>query len=106
MAVRHMRLAVGIFFLVIGAVLLALRFVTPDLVAKFDPMRIFLGGILAMVLGCWNLAKWYMGWMWFQKQATPVRRPLQPNPMPRREEEPNPDFDFSKQDEPQDKPTQ
>jgi len=97
MTVRHMRLALGIFFLVAGVVLLVLRFGVPDVVAKLDPLRLFLGAILAVVLGAWNLMKWYSAWMWYHDQATPIRRPLQRDPLPQRDEEPNPDFDFSKQ---------
>ena len=102
MAVRHMRLAVGVFFLILGVVLLILRFTMPELVAKFDPLRLLMGGLLALVLGCWNMMKWYAGWMWYQQQATPVRQPLQPDPTRERKEyeEPNPAFDFNKKDEP------
>jgi hypothetical protein len=104
MAVRHMRLMVGIFFLFAGVILLVVRFGFPEAIAKFDPMRFLLGALLALVFGAWNIAKWYMGWQWFQEQATPVRRPLRPDPTT--SDEYNPAFDFSKKDEPQDKPAQ
>jgi hypothetical protein len=107
MAVRHMRLAIGLFFLCAAIGLFVLRFGMPDVGAKFNtPTRLLIGALLALVLAGLNLSKWYAGWMWYQQQATPVRRPLQPDPTANRDEEPNPAFDFSKKDEPQDKPAQ
>ena len=101
MAIRHMRLALGAFFLVVGIGLLVLRFGAPEAVARFDPLRLFLGALLALVLSAVNLMKWYSGWLWFQERATPVREPLQPEPT-RTDEEYNPEFDFGKdaRDEP------
>jgi hypothetical protein len=104
MTVRHMRLMLGVFFLIMGVVLLALRFGAPEAMARFDPTRLFLGALLALALGCWNLMKWYSAWMWFQERATPVRRPLQPDPTASAEEY-NPEFDFDKQNA-NDKPAQ
>lgn len=97
MNVRHMRLGLGIFFLLMGAALLVLRFGAPEAIAKFDPMRLFLGALLAIALGCWNLMRWYNAWLWFHERATPVRRPLQPDPTASGEEY-NPEFDFDKKD--------
>ncbi|QJW92978.1 hypothetical protein [Frigoriglobus tundricola] len=94
MTVRHMRLGLGLFFLVAGAVLLGVRFGVPDLVAKWNPMRLFLGACLALAMGCWNLSKWYAGWMWYQQQATPVRRPFRPGPTADAAPEMLPEFDF------------
>jgi hypothetical protein len=96
MAVRHMRLVLGVFFLIVGLGLLALRFGAPEAVARFDPLRLFLGALLALVLSAVNFMKWYSGHLWFQQQATPVRRPLRSDPSPRAEPEHNPEFDFSK----------
>ena len=96
MAVRDMRLALGLFFLTAGAVLLGLRFGKPDAVAKLDPLRLFLGALLAVALGCWNLSKWYAGWIWYQQQAMPVRRPLQPDAGEAAAPEVHPEFDFGK----------
>ncbi|MDY3555820.1 hypothetical protein R5W24_004966 [Gemmata sp. JC717] len=98
MAVRHMRLAIGLFFLMAGATLLTVRFVAPDRVAQlFDPLRLALGAILALVLAGVNFAKWYAGRLAHDELSTPVRRPFQPDPVRRGEDsEPNPDFDFGK----------
>ena len=102
MAVRHMRLALGLFFLVAGTVLLGVRFGMPDIVAKWNPMRLFLGALLALAMGCWNLSKWYAGWMSFQQNATPVRRPFRPDP--NAAQEVLPEFDFSQSNKDADKP--
>lgn len=99
MKVRYLRLYLGLFFLFTGAGLLVLRFAVPDAVAKFDPLRVFIGAILALILGGVNLAKWYAEMTAFYQQATPVRKPFQPDPEAMRDEEPNPDFDFSKKQE-------
>jgi hypothetical protein len=105
MAVRHMRLAIGLFFLVAAIGLFTLRFGFPEVGAKFNtPLRLLIGACLALVLAGVNLAKWYSGWLWFQQQATPVRRPLQSDPDA--VEEYNPEFDFSKKNDAQDKPAQ
>ena len=97
MAVRHMRLAIGVFFLLAGAGLLALRFGAPDVAARLnDPTRLLIGALLALVLGGVNLAKWYSGALWFQQKSTPVRRPLQPDRDDRTEGEYNPELDFGR----------
>jgi hypothetical protein len=100
MAVRQLRLMLGLFFLVAGVGLLALRFGMPEAVARFNSTRLLIGALLALVLAGVNLAKWYAGYMWFQQQATPVRRPLQPDPTAGTDPEYNPEFDFSKGDKP------
>lgn len=99
MAVRHMRLTLGLFFLAMGLVLLALRLFAPDAVANFDRTRLLLGAFLGLGLGGVNLAKWYAGWMHARRAATPVRSPLLPDPSARAGGvEHNPDFDFSNKD--------
>jgi len=98
-----MRLALGLFFLVVGTVLLGVRFGMPDAVAKWNPMRLFVGALLALAMGCWNLSKWYAGWMWHQQQATPVRRPFRSDPAAGAEV--LPEFDFSQSNPDTDKPT-
>ena len=95
MALRHMRLMLGLFFFVAGVGLLALRFGMPEAVARFDSTRLLIGALLALVLAGVNIAKWYSGWLWFRQQSTPVRQPLRPDPTAGREEY-NPDFDFGK----------
>jgi heme A synthase len=100
MTVRHMRLAVGLFFLVAGVALLALRFGAPDAAARLNsPMRLLIGALLALVLGGVNLAKWYAGVLAFDRAATPVRRPLEPDPTAGSEPEYLPEFDFGKKDD-------
>ncbi|HEY1186299.1 MAG TPA: hypothetical protein VGE74_01520 [Gemmata sp.] len=91
-----MRLTLGLFFLCAGTALLAARFVAPDRMAKaFDPLRMTLGALLALVLGGVNLAKWYAGRMAYEELTTPVRRPLRPEIVTRPGEvETNPEFDF------------
>lgn len=100
MTVRYLRLTLGLFFLVAGAGLLAVRFTVPEVVAKFDPLRLFLGAAFALVLGGWNLTKWYAAGLDFRRSATPGRRPIRREPGAAREEAPNPDFDFGKREEP------
>lgn len=101
MTVRYLRLTLGLFFLVAGAGLLAVRFAMPEVVAKLDPLRLFLGAVFAIVLGGWNLTKWYAAVLDFRRSATPTRPPFRRDPGAAREEAPNPDFDFGKpNDEP------
>lgn len=96
MTVRHMRLALGSFFVAAGTGLLAVRFLAPELVARtFDLMRLTLGALLALVLGSMNLAKWYAGRVAYEQRATPVRRPLQSDPAQTGREQ-NPEFDFDR----------
>jgi hypothetical protein len=103
MAVRNMRLVLGLFFLVAGTAVLAVRFLMPEAAGRIGtPLRMTIGGFLALVLAGVNLAKWYAGWAWYQQQATPVRRPLQRDPNATGgEEQHNPDFDFGKPDKEQ-----
>ncbi|MCI0701890.1 MAG: hypothetical protein L0241_12480, partial [Planctomycetia bacterium] len=85
MSVRNMRLAVGLFFLVTGVALLALLVFKPEAAGKLNsPTRLFIGALLALVLSGVNLAKWYASWLAFQQSATPVRQPLQPDPLAER----------------------
>jgi hypothetical protein len=95
-----MRLALGLFFLVMGVLLLVVRFGVPEVAAKFNMTRLLLGAAFAIVLSGWNLVRWYSATLDFYRRATPVRMPLQPNPDAPRDEEPNPDFDFGKGERP------
>src|SRR5262245_41219188 len=105
MNVRQTRLMLGLFFLVIGLALLGLLMFMPEAARKINtPTRLGLGAFLALVLGGWTSARWYASRMAFQQAATPVREPFQPNRLGRRDEEPNPDFDFSKPKNTDDKP--
>jgi hypothetical protein len=101
MTVRHLRLMIGLFFLVAGTAILALRFCAPEVAARVnDPMRLLIGGLLGLVLAGVNLAKWYAGWLAAEERATPVRHPFQPDPTASADPENNPDFDFTRSDEP------
>jgi hypothetical protein len=95
MSVHAMRLVLGLLFLLLGVLILARRWVMPDLDAKFNSLRMNLGGVLALVFAGLNLARWYAVWSYRRERATPVRTPLQPDPTTRRQEPPNPDFDFT-----------
>ena len=100
MTVRHMRLMLGLFFLIAGFALLAVRFAAPEVAARINsPTRLLIGAFLALVLGGLNLAKWYAGWMAYQHAATPVRPPFQPDPTATGEPEYNPEFEFDKKDD-------
>jgi heme A synthase len=99
MTVRHIRLALGLFFLVAGLALLAFRFGAPEAAARLnDPTRLFLGGLLALALGGLNVARWYAGWIAFERAATPVRRPFEADQAEGGEY--NPEFDFNRQEKP------
>ena len=56
------------------------RWLFPELDAKFDPLRMNLGGVFALVFGCLNLVRWYVARSHRLARATPVRTPLQPDP--------------------------
>lgn len=96
MAVATLRLALGLFFLAAGALILLRSVIAPGLNARFDPSRLDLGGVLALVLGGLNLARWYAAWSYRRYRATPVRTPLQPDPSLVRPEPPNPELDFTR----------
>jgi hypothetical protein len=105
MAIRHMRLMLGFFFLFAGVGLVAVRFGMPEVAERISsPMRLLVGAFLAIVLAGVNFGKWYAGWLWYEQQATPVRQPLQPDPTASAPLEYNPEFDFGKQPSPNDKP--
>ena len=99
MSVRYLRLLLALFFLLAGVGLLVLRFSFPEAIARFDPLRIFLGAIFALVLAGWNLMKWYAAMLEFERRATPVREPLQREPDAARDDRPNPELDFGKRDD-------
>lgn len=96
MSVAMLRLALGLFFLAAGTVILFRSLFAPGLNARFDPLRLDLGGVLAWVLAGLNLARWYAAWSYRRFRATPVRTPLQPDPSLVRPEPPNPELDFTR----------
>jgi len=99
MTIQSMRLAMGVLFLVLGGAIFGRRWLFPGLDARFDPLRMNLGGVLALIFAGLNLARWYAVWSYRRGRATPVHTPLQPDPSLQRPEPPNPDLDFSRQEE-------
>lgn len=97
MSIHVMRLALGVLFLLLAAGIFLRDWFLPNLGVRFDPLRLNLGGVLALVFGCLNLAKWYMWRAHRDEMATPVRTPLQPDPSAK-PEAPNPELDFFAQD--------
>jgi len=97
MSVHTLRLALGILFLVLAGVIFTRDWFAPGLGAGFDPLRMNLGGVLALVFGGLNLARWYTWRSYRRSRATPVRTPLQPDPSVVRPEPPNPELDFTKE---------
>src|SRR5262245_32497270 len=96
MSVHTMRLGLGILFLLLAGVIFTRQWLAPGLDAKFDPLRMNLRGVLALVFGGLNLARWYTWWLYRRAKATPVRTPLQPDPSVVRPEPPNSELDFTK----------
>lgn len=99
MSILAMRLVLGLLFLVLGVVILARQWLTPGLFAGYDPLRLNLGGTLALVFGGLNLARWYAAWSFWQTTQTAVRYPLQPDPSAAPQVEPIAEFDFFKRQE-------
>jgi hypothetical protein len=94
---RQLRLALGVFFIAMGVAVLVLRFGFPDVAVRFGrPLNMAIGGVFALVMGALNIARWYVAHMHFQRRATPVRTPLQPEREVRAPAEYNPDFDFDR----------
>ena len=80
MSILSMRLVVAILFLVMGTVILARQWLLPGLDERFDPLRLNLGGLLALVLAGVNLARWYTLRSFMKERQTAVRYPLQRDP--------------------------
>jgi hypothetical protein len=97
--VLTMRLVMGILFLLLAGLMFGRRWLMPDLDARYDPLRMNLGAVLALVFGGLNLARWYAVWSYRRAKRTPVRTPLQPDPSVRPPVVPHPELDFTKSDE-------
>ena len=95
MSVHTMRLVLGILFLLLAAAMFARRWLMPGLDERFDPLRMNLGAVLALVFAGLNLARWYAVWAYRREQATPVRTPIRPDPSIVRPEPPNTEWDFT-----------
>ncbi len=102
MSIYTLRLGLGILFLILAGLIFSRTWFAPGLDNRYDPLRMNLGGVLALVFGCLNLARWYAMWSLRQARAMPVRTPLQPDPSVVRPEQPNPELDFTKGEKKQD----
>jgi len=89
-------------FLVMGVVILARQWLMPGLEDRFDPLRMNLGGVLALVLAGVNLARWYTLRSFMKERRTAVRYPLQRDPSAAPQVEPIPEFDFTKRSDEED----
>jgi hypothetical protein len=97
MSVRIMRLTMGILFLFLGCVVFARGWLFPEFAARYDSLRMNLGGVFALVFGGLNLARWYAATELMKSSQTAVRYPLQRDPSAAPQVEPIPEFDFTKQ---------
>jgi len=93
MAVRNLRLALGLFFAVVAVLLFLREAIAPGLAERLKDRNLAVGAWFALVLAGWNMARWYLDW-------SAPRVPAGRNPRAVRErngerEEPNPDFDFT-----------
>lgn len=97
MSVRNMRLTMGILFLILAGMIFARGWLYPEVANVFDPLRMKLGGVFALVFGGVNLARWYAAWAFAKSSQTAVHYPLQPDPSAAPRVEPIVEFDFTKQ---------
>jgi hypothetical protein len=97
MSVRTMRLAMGILFLFLAAAIFARGWLFPEFAARYDSLRMNLGGVFALVFGGMNLARWYAATQFIKSSQTAVRYPLQRDPSAVPPVEPIPEFDFTRQ---------
>ena len=97
MSIHVMRFSLGIFFLLLAGAIFTRRWLMPGLDEKFDPLRMNLGGAIALMFGGLNLARCYAAWAWRNSMRTPVRYPLQPDPSVVPPTESIPEFDFTRQ---------
>jgi hypothetical protein len=94
-----MRLYLGLLFLILAGAIFTRRWLFPEFAAQFDPLRMNLGGVFALVFGCANLVRWYVAAQFVKSSQTAVRYPLQRDPSTAPQVEPVPEFDFMKQPE-------
>jgi hypothetical protein len=81
------------FWLFFAAVIFLWPYVLPETPPPFEPAMARRFGIFALILFGYNAARWYFG-----RRRARARRESDPPRIPRpdrREEPPNPDFDFS-----------
>jgi hypothetical protein len=96
MAVRHLRLALGVFFICMAALLFLREELAPAFAEKMKDRHPVAGAWFALVLAGWNLSRWYTDWS--ARRAPAGQNPLAVRTHGREqngEEEPNPDFDFT-----------
>ena len=97
MKVRNLRLALGLFFAVMAALLFLRDEIAPELAAKFRNQRLTLGAWFALVLSGWNVARWYVEWA--ADRVPRAVNPLSVKTLRRDEDGVNPDFEFEKRNE-------
>jgi hypothetical protein len=92
MKVRHLRLALGLFFTAMAVLLFLRDSIAPELSAKFRSQRLTLGAWFALVMAGWNIARWYVEWA---AARTPPRvNPLSVRTLPKGDDAPNPELSF------------
>jgi hypothetical protein len=98
MAVRHLRLVMAVFFLVMAGLLFFREQLFPGAAGRFRDENLALGAWLAVVLAGWNMARWYLDWSARRERRTEERGPLSARTHGRDPEkyEPNPELDFLK----------
>jgi hypothetical protein len=99
MQVRTMRLMMGVLFLCLAFAIFCRQWLFPEFAAGYDPLRMSLGGVFALVFGGVNLVRWYTAWSFAKSLQTPVHYPLTRDPSTAPKVEPLPEFDFTKQPE-------
>jgi hypothetical protein len=96
MAVRHLRLTLGLFFAALAVMLFLRHELLPGLAEKFRDRNLGMGAWFALALAGWNLARWYVDWS--ARRVPAGENPLAVRTLRRErngDEEPNPEFDFT-----------
>jgi hypothetical protein len=98
MFLRRWQWLFGLFWFVVAAVLLFRHTLLPEEMAgRLDRGSPILGTLMAVVLGCWNIARWYLFYSARVRPAWAEQSPLRPaEPVREKIEEYNPEFDFRK----------
>jgi hypothetical protein len=96
MSVHVMRLSMGIVFLLLGIAIFTRQWLFPGLDARFNSLRLNLGGALALVFSGLNFARWYTAKAFLDASRTPVRPGLRPDPTAAPQAVPDPELDFTR----------
>jgi hypothetical protein len=97
MSIRTLRLGLGLLFLGLGIAIFTRQWFFPELAARYDTLRMNLGGVFALVFAGLNLARWYAATQFVKSRQIAVHYPLQRDPSASPQVEPVPEFDFFKQ---------